>query len=236
MGLSLGVIGSLSVLFQFSKNLDPMISWGLMSFIQICFGISILYIVKEPDNFEKKDNTPILKKIWSLTRQTVVATKENVNLFVCFCFIPFVAGPMIILEVYIMSWLIGFYDKDNGPIYDMDKVYDLYQLQGILGCGLAFFLLGFFGKLADSLPVKIVLPASFLFRAFIFFLVYRIKDPSNSIMFYIAVPLMHVCFYAVVISIQGYMQKMYPPEIRGMCNSVVSIFGTIGSFIYTAVS
>ena len=48
MGLSLGVISCLSVLFQFTKNLDPTVSWGIMSIIQILFSISILYIVKDP--------------------------------------------------------------------------------------------------------------------------------------------------------------------------------------------
>ena len=33
MGLALGIIISLSVLFQFTKNLDPVISWGVMSVI-----------------------------------------------------------------------------------------------------------------------------------------------------------------------------------------------------------
>ena len=33
MGLSMGVIMSLSVLFQFTKDMDPISSWGLMSII-----------------------------------------------------------------------------------------------------------------------------------------------------------------------------------------------------------
>ena len=56
MGLSLGVIISLSLLFEFSKDMDPVNSWGLMSFIQICFGVSILWIVKDPVVILDKEN------------------------------------------------------------------------------------------------------------------------------------------------------------------------------------
>ena len=57
MGLYLGVIMSLSVLFEFSKDIDPVIAWGLMSVIQISFGISVLWIVKDPVVIADKENS-----------------------------------------------------------------------------------------------------------------------------------------------------------------------------------
>lgn len=73
-------------------------------------------------------------------------------------------------------------------------------------------------------------------RALICFLTYRIKDPTSGAAFLFYVPLMHVSFYATIISLTSYMQKLYPKEIRGMCNSVSAVFGTIGSYFYIAYS
>lgn len=69
MGLSLGVIMCLSVLFQFTKNLDPTVSWGIMAIIQISFSISLLYIVKDPEMISNNENKqPKLSQVWSLTK------------------------------------------------------------------------------------------------------------------------------------------------------------------------
>lgn len=111
MGLSLGVIMCLSVLFQLTKNLDPMVSWGIMSIIQILFSISLLYIVKEPDIVSQADHQqPKLKQMWSLTKQTFRAMKDNRDLLISYILFPLVSGPMIVVEIYIMSWLISTYD------------------------------------------------------------------------------------------------------------------------------
>jgi hypothetical protein len=52
--------------------------------------------------------------------------KENKNLLLTNILLPFVSGPMIVVEIYIMSWLISCYNETKGPIYDMDTVYNLY--------------------------------------------------------------------------------------------------------------
>ena len=45
MGLALGIIVSLSVLFQLTKNLDPVVSWGIMTVIQVSFGIGVFFMI-----------------------------------------------------------------------------------------------------------------------------------------------------------------------------------------------
>lgn len=142
---------------------------------------------------------------------------------------------MIVVEIYIMSWLISSYDAAKGPVYEMDTVYKLYQVQGILGCSLAFILLGPFGRMSDMVSVRYILPLSLMMRAFICFLTYRIRDPTKW-GFFLYVPLLHVTFYATTISLSSYMQKLYPKPIRGMCNSLSSIFQSIGSFFFIPYS
>jgi hypothetical protein len=54
MGLSIGVVVSLSVLFQYTKKLyhmiglDPQYSWGIMSALMAVFAMICLFIVDEP--------------------------------------------------------------------------------------------------------------------------------------------------------------------------------------------
>ena len=48
MGLSLGTILSLSVLFEFTKGIDPVQALIYPSAIQVIFGISLLFILTEP--------------------------------------------------------------------------------------------------------------------------------------------------------------------------------------------
>jgi len=126
MGLSLGVIMSLSVLFQFTKTLDPMVSWGFMSIIMILFALSLLVIVTEPKLPKKDMSLGYMALTWDLTKKTFRAMKENKNLMIGYILLPFSGGPMIILEIYVMSLLMGFYNETTGPIYDIETVYKLY--------------------------------------------------------------------------------------------------------------
>jgi hypothetical protein len=100
-----------------------------------------------------------------------------------------------------------------------------------VGCTAAFLLLGFVGKLADSVPPKIFLPVTFMIRGLLFLAAYTIKDPTKWL-FYIVLPLMHVGYYAVVMTFEAYLTKMYPSEVRGMMNSCQGIFSTIGTVFY----
>ena len=48
MGLALGTIMSLSVLFEFTKKLDPLVALIFPTAIQVTFAISLLCILTEP--------------------------------------------------------------------------------------------------------------------------------------------------------------------------------------------
>ena len=66
MGLSLGVIISLSVLFEFTKNMDPQHSWGVLSMLMVIFGLIMLFMIEEPP--EGISQEPVLKRIKVLTK------------------------------------------------------------------------------------------------------------------------------------------------------------------------
>ena len=134
---------------------------------------------------------------------------------------------MIIFEIYIMSWLQGFFNEKTGPIFDHSEVNSLYQYQGIAGCLSAFILLAFVGKMIDTFSAKILLPLSFFTRGCLFLLTYLIEDP-HSVQYYITVPMLYVSHYSTVIILMSYLNKMYPKEVRGMMNSVQGLFSKIG--------
>lgn len=139
----------------------------------------------------------------------------------------FSGGPMVIFEIYIMSWLNGFQNSETGPIYtDNDKML-LYQYQGIAGCLGSFILLYFVGTLTDKISAKVTLPISFLIRGSVFCIAYFVEDP-NGWMFHIVTPLLYVCQYSVVIILMSYLNKMYPKDIRGMMTSVQGLISKLG--------
>ena len=48
MGLALGVVMSLTVLFTFIVKLDPIVGWGILALILISWGLITLGIISEP--------------------------------------------------------------------------------------------------------------------------------------------------------------------------------------------
>ena len=67
MGLSIGVITSLSVLFEFTKDLDPIFSWGTMSILLIIFAFVLVLMIKEPKIVKKDKDEPVLKQMKTLS-------------------------------------------------------------------------------------------------------------------------------------------------------------------------
>ena len=201
--------------------------------MMIGFGIVLLFILKEPPVIKSKEERQqsggALKMALNLSKQIWAAVKQNKDILVGWIMLMLSGGVLVIFEIYLMSWLNGFFNKETGPIYDIDTVYRLYQLQGIIGCSLAFVILGFVGKVTDKVSIKIILPLSLMFRAVVFFLIYKIKDPT-SFVFYLIVPFAHVSYYSVVIGQQAYLLRLYPKEIRGMCQAVATVFVNAGTY------
>lgn len=63
-----------------------------------------------------------------LTKKIFQAVLNNKDLMIGYLMVPITGGPIVMFEIYIMSWLQGFYNKETGPIYNIDKVYSLYQI------------------------------------------------------------------------------------------------------------
>ena len=75
---------------------------------------------------EKKLETSNFSQFKRISMLTFTELRNNPSLLVGNILIIFVGGPMIIFEMFIMLWLKSYYDKENGPITDVDEVYHLY--------------------------------------------------------------------------------------------------------------
>ena len=211
MGFSIGVILSLSVVFEFTKDLDPRYSWGTMSASLVIFSFALLAMIDEPRILKQKRQRKegLGKEMKNLSSQLYQAVKSNPNLLFGWLFMIPAAGPSIILEIYLMSWLQGYYSEDGTmPFKDQDQVYHYYQLQGTIGYAVAFCALGLVGKAVDMIPLKFTFPFFFCFRALMYYLTYKITDPvSQRSLYFFAVPLLHGSFQAVIIVITSFLQK-----------------------------
>ena len=100
----------------------------------------------------------------------------------------------------------------------------LYQIQVIIGLIEVFIIMVLTGMIADKISIRILLPCTALIRGLVNFSAYLIDDPLQGPWFYIVVPLIHGAHYPIAVCMLGYVQKMYPTEIRGMLQSVYALF------------
>lgn len=125
MGMNLGIIVSLGVLFQFTKDMDPLISWRIMGAVMLIFSIVMILLISEPPE-QQKSNDSAVKRIKTLSANSYKACKFNPNLKFGLILEMFSGGPMVIFEIYIMSWLNGFQNSKTGPIYTDNEKMILY--------------------------------------------------------------------------------------------------------------
>jgi len=221
MGVCFGSVLSSLVLLKFTIKLDPLFSWAIMSGVMVVFSISMLLTASEPrDRFKKEDaGKPILRKIWDLTKGIGKAVKKNPNLLIGWIMSNLIEGPIMIFETYIFAWLEAFCPDDgSGPFSNFDDVYNYYEFTSALGSILAFFVLFFAGSVADKVNFKVFMPITLLLRAGVYYATFNITNPvAQSYLFWTAVPLCHVTFYVCEVGMKGYLLKLYPTEIRGMC-------------------
>ena len=64
------------------------------------------------------------------------------------------------------------------------------------------------------------------------FLVSSLVDDPTSPLFYALVPLTHVTFYAVQVINLSYLQRMFPPNLRGVMNGLIGVITQLSSLMY----
>ena len=127
MGVCFGVVLSNQVLLHYTRDLDPILSWGIMALMMVAFSISMLMTLSEP-NEKKKKEEKLVKKICNLTITIFKAVKENPNILIGWIMNVLISGPILIFELYFMSWLQAWCPDDGtGPFKDFDHLMDYYE-------------------------------------------------------------------------------------------------------------
>jgi len=86
----------------------------------------------------------------------------------------------------------------------------------------------FAGSIIDRVDFRIIMPIAILFRAGVFYMVYTIQNPvTQPYLFWTFCPMMHVAYYFTEVAMKGYLLKIYPKEIRGMCIMMQHISGYV---------
>ena len=88
--------------------------------------------------------------------------------------------------------------------------------------------------MADRISVKCLLPFTLLFRSLMFFLASRIDDPTTGFGFYVLMSFVYLSYYSVITVHLGYLCKLYPKEIRGICTGMSGFLSLAGVFAYVA--
>lgn len=76
-----------------------------MSVILISFGLSLLVILQEPKRTAPDSSLSYLALTMDLTKKTFFMMKTNKDMMICMLLLPVTSGPLIVFEIYIMSWL-----------------------------------------------------------------------------------------------------------------------------------
>lgn len=91
----------------------------------LIFSIVMILLISEPPEQQKSDDSAV-KRIKTLSANSYKACKFNPNLKFGLILEMFSGGPMVIFEIYIMSWLNGFQNSETGPIYTDNEKMLLY--------------------------------------------------------------------------------------------------------------
>lgn len=96
-------------------------------------------------------------------------------------------------------------------------------------CAIPFVILA--GKLSDRISAKIMIPGALIFQIIIFSLYMLVPDPTSWTAYAMAVPQVGTVMM-IIVTMQSYVSKRCPKNIRGMIFAVIGIFAALGCVVY----
>ena len=87
------------------------------------------------------------------------------------------------------------------------------------------------GKLSDKVSTKILVPGALIFQSVVFTLYCFVPNPTNWTAYALAVPQAGTVM-VVIVTMQSYVSKRCPKNIRGMIFAVIGIFSALGCVCY----
>lgn len=88
-------------------------------------------------------------------------------------------------------------------------------------------LVYFVGIFVDTKGPTMVLPLMLLARS-VSMLVFLFIDDPNTWVFYVLAPFSDLSKYALIVSVQGYLYKIFPHDLRGIFSSLLGATSSLG--------
>lgn len=135
-------------------------------------------------------------------------------------------GSMI-QQVTFSNWIYSF----QSVTFTTNQITAVWQEQCLLSncCAIPFVILA--GKLADKVSAKILIPGALIFQICVMVAYCFVKFPTNWGAYVCA------CFQVgstmmVIVTMQSYVSKRCPKNIRGMIFAVIGVLNAFGSIFY----
>jgi sugar phosphate permease len=96
-------------------------------------------------------------------------------------------------------------------------------------CAIPFVIIA--GKLSDKVSAKVLVPGGLIFQAIVFTLYCFVPNPTSWTAYALAVPQAGTVMI-VIVTMQSYVSKRCPKNIRGMIFAVIGIFSALGCVAY----
>lgn len=96
-------------------------------------------------------------------------------------------------------------------------------------CAIPFVIVA--GKLSDKVSAKILVPGGLIFQSIVFTLYCFVPNPTSWTAYALAVPQAGTVMI-VIVTMQSYVSKRCPKNIRGMIFAVIGIFSALGCVSY----
>ena len=120
MGFIFGDLLVFAVLINFTKGMNPISGFGVVSCTMVLIAIGFFFMVKEPDmerlqKYRKEDEVwqkaSITTKVKILTSHVVQASKNNIVFPICFIGVIIVKLIEVLFSTFVMLWSTSFVDK-----------------------------------------------------------------------------------------------------------------------------
>lgn len=118
-------------------------------------------------------------KVKYITGKVMLLVKSDIKYPLCFLGVMVTKLVTILYSIYLMLWMTSF--VESGKIESDERVKTLYS-EVLTGAMIGtLFALPIIGKIADTAPIELFLPISFLLRGVIAYQFKNLADPESTL-------------------------------------------------------
>jgi len=201
-------------------------------------------MIKEPKQMSKSEQRRMNRKsmcgkIYSVLKQTKKACDQDHALAIGLVAISISRNGAMLQQTTFYNWIASYIW--NGPTdlqplqppntLTFKEAQNVWQMQNLIAniCAIPFVMLS--GKVADRISPKCFIPFTLIFQIAVMTCYCFVKFPKNWGAYACATAQAGSAMM-IVVTMQSYVAKRTPKNIRGMIFAVIGVMSAIGSIIY----